>query len=105
MSFLEELKKKIDERKSPVTVVNRGITPMSLLGVALIVLKVAGYITWSWWWVLAPFWLPVLIAIVLLMFIIVVLGIIVSKEPKIVQAETPKKKAKTKKIKNQIKKK
>jgi len=28
----------------------------SLLGVAFIVLKLTGVITWSWWWVTCPFW-------------------------------------------------
>lgn len=32
-----------------------------LLGLAFIVLKLTGHITWSWWWVLAPFWMPVVI--------------------------------------------
>lgn len=27
-----------------------------LLGVAFVVLKLTGYISWSWWWVTAPFW-------------------------------------------------
>lgn len=100
MSFVEELKKKIDAQKSTVTVVNRGVTPLSLLGVAFIVLKVMGYITWSWWWILAPFWIPVVIAIVLLLFVILILGIIASKTPNVtVEAETPKKKTRTKKAK------
>lgn len=30
-----------------------------LLTVAFIVLKLTGYINWSWLWVLAPLWLPV----------------------------------------------
>ena len=33
-----------------------GIGFMSLLGLLFIGLKLTGYITWSWWWVLAPFW-------------------------------------------------
>lgn len=102
MSFLEELKKKIDERKSPVTVVNRGITPMSLLGVALIVLKVAGCITWSWWWVLAPFWIPVVIAVSIVFFVLLLLAIITAKEQKVtVEVEVPKKKTRTKKTKKE----
>lgn len=28
-----------------------------------VVLKVFGIITWSWWWVLSPVWLPVIIFI------------------------------------------
>lgn len=43
-----------------------GIVPALLL-VAFIVLKLCKVIAWSWWWVLAPAWIPV--AIVLLVAI------------------------------------
>lgn len=33
-----------------------GIGALGLLGVAFVVLKLTGYINWSWWWVTAPFW-------------------------------------------------
>ena len=33
-----------------------------LLAVAFIVLKLTGVIDWSWWWILAPVWIPVAIA-------------------------------------------
>lgn len=29
---------------------------LSLLAVLFIGLKLTGYITWSWWWVLSPVW-------------------------------------------------
>lgn len=45
-----------------------GSSFLSLLTVAFIVLKLCGIITWSWWWVLSPIWIP--IAIVILLFII-----------------------------------
>ena len=100
MSFLEELKKKMDERKSPVTVINRGVTPLSLLGIAFIVLKVMGQITWSWWWVLAPFWIPVVIAVSIVFFVLLLLAIIAAKEQKVtVEVEAPKKRTRTKKTK------
>ena len=35
-----------------------GVGLMPLLGLAFIVLKLTGYIDWSWLWVLAPFWVP-----------------------------------------------
>ena len=41
------------------TVVSGGIGFYGLLTVALIVLKLTSVIAWSWWWVLAPMWLPV----------------------------------------------
>jgi len=37
--------------------------PVGLLGVAFVVLKLTGVIAWSWWWVTAPFWGPVALAI------------------------------------------
>lgn len=33
-----------------------GIGVVGLLGVAFIILKLCHIIAWSWWWVLAPFW-------------------------------------------------
>ena len=38
-----------------------------LLGVAFVVLRVAGFIDWPWIWVLAPFWIPA--TLVVLFFI------------------------------------
>jgi len=32
-----------------------------LLAIAFIVLKLTGYITWSWWWVTSPLWIPIVI--------------------------------------------
>jgi hypothetical protein len=31
-----------------------------------VVLKLTGYINWSWWWVTAPFWIPLGIVAVIL---------------------------------------
>lgn len=35
----------------------------TLLAIAFIVLKLCNVITWSWLWVLAPLWIPVVVAI------------------------------------------
>ena len=35
-----------------------GVGFPGLLTVAFIVLKLTKVITWSWWWVLAPMWVP-----------------------------------------------
>jgi len=35
-----------------------GIGFFGLLAVLFIGLKLTGFITWSWWWVLGPLWLP-----------------------------------------------
>jgi hypothetical protein len=33
-----------------------GIGVVGLLGVVFVVLKLTGYINWSWWYVTLPFW-------------------------------------------------
>lgn len=35
-----------------------GIGFLGALTIAFIVLKLTGVIAWSWWWVLAPLWIP-----------------------------------------------
>lgn len=34
-----------------------------LMFLAFLVLKLTGYIAWSWWWVTAPLWLPTIVII------------------------------------------
>lgn len=36
-----------------------------LLTITFIVLKLVGTIKWSWWWVLSPIWIPILVNFVL----------------------------------------
>lgn len=48
-----------------------GIGFFGLLAIVFITLKLTGYITWSWWWVLAPLWAP--LAVVLAIFLIIVI--------------------------------
>ena len=78
--------KKLDEvlRKYQTTyVVNRGIGPLSLLGVALVVLKAMGYISISWFWVLAPFWLPIVMALFLVFVILLGVAVLVHTDVEI----------------------
>jgi len=35
------------------------------LGIAFVVLKLCGVVDWSWLWVLAPFWIPTVVVVVL----------------------------------------
>jgi len=44
---------------------------LGILGLIFITLKLTGHITWSWLWVLAPFWIP--LGLALLIFLIVFL--------------------------------
>jgi len=45
-----------------------GIGFAGLLTIVFITLKLTGYITWSWWWVLSPLWIG--FALVLAIFIL-----------------------------------
>ena len=47
------------------TTVSGGIGVCGLLGVAFVVLKLCKVINWSWWWVTAPFWMPVAVGVLL----------------------------------------
>lgn len=42
-----------------------------LLTIAFVVLKLTKCIAWSWWWVLAPMWVPVVIAIIAFVVLLV----------------------------------
>lgn len=50
--------------KSSVSTGGIGVT--GLLGVVFIVLKLVGVINWSWWWVLSPFWISLILGLVLI---------------------------------------
>lgn len=66
------------------TYVRSGLGLSSILGLIFITLKLTGQITWSWWWVLAPFWIPICIALVLLVLII---GLILLAATNVVNAK------------------
>lgn len=36
-----------------------------VLAIVFIVLKLLGVINWSWWWVLSPIWISIIIVLVL----------------------------------------
>ena len=48
----------MDSSKATAASSGGGIGVLGLLGVVFVTLKLCGVITWSWWWVTAPFWLP-----------------------------------------------
>jgi hypothetical protein len=53
---------------------NNGIGFGGVLFVVFLVMKLAGFIEWSWWWVTAPLWLPVVLAL------LVTVGYVVFKQ-------------------------
>lgn len=46
------------------TVYETNFPILGILGLIFITLKLTGHITWSWLWVLSPFWIPLVIAVV-----------------------------------------
>lgn len=53
-----------------------GASAVGLLGVAFVVLKLLGVIDWSWWWVLAPFWVgfAFVILVIVILFLVFFIG-------------------------------
>lgn len=42
-----------------------------LLTIVFVVLKLVGVIDWSWWWVLAPVWIPLEVGVIVLLMYLV----------------------------------
>ena len=47
-----------------------GIGFFGLLTIVFITLKLTDHIDWSWWWVLAPIWMPIALIIVIILLLI-----------------------------------
>ncbi len=45
----------------------QGLTFVGALALVFITLKLCGVIHWSWWWVLTPFWVPAVIALLIVL--------------------------------------
>ena len=56
------------------TTSSSGIGFTGLLAILFIALKLTGYITWSWLWVLAPIW----ITFIFVVFILIIAGIVIA---------------------------
>ena len=52
-----------------------GIGMCTVLFIVFLVLKLVGVIGWSWWWVCAPLWIPVALALVILILCIPIIWI------------------------------
>lgn len=42
-----------------------GIGFVGLLTIVFITLKLTSYIAWSWWWVLSPIWISIVVLIII----------------------------------------
>lgn len=50
-----------------------GIGFVGLLTIVFITLKLTGYITWSWLWVLSPIWISIVLAILFIVLFVLLL--------------------------------
>jgi hypothetical protein len=49
-----------------------GVGFAGLLAIVFIVLKLTGFVAWSWWWVLSPLWISFGLALLILAVMAVV---------------------------------
>lgn len=56
--------------------ISYGLNFTNVLALIFITLKLTGNITWSWWWVLSPLWLPIATFVGLLLIAVVVTWIL-----------------------------
>jgi hypothetical protein len=49
-----------------------GIGFCGMLSILFIGLKLTGYVTWSWWWVLSPLWIPFCLVIFFVLIYVLV---------------------------------
>ncbi len=48
-----------------------GVGILTVIGIVFIILKLCNLITWSWIWVLAPFWAPVVLVIIIIIIAVI----------------------------------
>jgi hypothetical protein len=60
-SFGDSLKKQMKLLEGKQRYVVNGLKFPQILTLIFITLKLLGKIAWSWWWVLSPMWLPVVV--------------------------------------------
>jgi len=46
-----------------------GVSALTVLGIVFLVLKIVSVITWSWWFVLMPFWGPLVLLVLVLLVV------------------------------------
>jgi len=50
---------------------NNGIGCFTVLAMIFVVLKLTDNIDWSWWWILAPIWIPAVLVLAIVGFVVV----------------------------------
>lgn len=57
---------------------NSGVSLFALLFVLFLGLKLAKIVTWSWWWIFSPLWIP--FSIVFLVVVLIEIGKAIERE-------------------------
>lgn len=65
-----------NENKSTNISTNGGIGFLGALTILFIALKLTHVIDWSWWWVLAPLWIPVAVVLGIIAIVAIVILIV-----------------------------
>ena len=65
-----------NENKSTNISTNGGIGFLGALTILFIALKLTNVIDWSWWWVLAPLWIPVAVVLGIIVIVAIVIMIV-----------------------------
>ncbi len=50
----------------------QGVSFPALLFLAFLVLKLMGYIDWSWWWITSPLWISASLSLAVLLIVLVI---------------------------------
>jgi hypothetical protein len=50
------------------------ISFLCALFLTFLILKIIGIITWSWWWILSPIWVPIFLGILLIIGVLLILN-------------------------------
>lgn len=53
-----------------------GLSFTDLLAIVFIVLKLTKVITWSWWWVLSPLWIPLAVGLAIIIICLILTAIL-----------------------------
>jgi hypothetical protein len=48
---------------------------VGILTIVFITLKLVGYISWSWWWVLSPLWISAIALVVALLLVVLLIAL------------------------------
>ena len=70
-----------------------GIGFCGLLTIVFVTLKLCKVIAWSWWWILAPMWIP--LALVLSMFLLWIIKVLIGSAIDKIQIKRRRKKRKS----------